>query len=152
VRVCCLARGRDGGHAALCPPYGCHGGEHGESGFTLVEVIAAFAILALSFSLLMGVVSDGLRRAGDAETEAQAGSLAQSLLARAGTEIALTPELTGRLDNGLSWRLRVEPFAEAGEPSPVAAFQVTAEVFWRVGAQERSLALSTLRLGPRDAR
>lgn len=127
------------------------GGRRGESGFTLVEVIAAFAILALSFSVLMGVVSDGLRRAGDAETEAQAGSLVQSLLARAGTEVALTSEETGRLDNGLGWRLRTEPY-EAREPSAVAAFRVTAEAFWRDGAKDRSLALSTLRLGPGNAR
>jgi general secretion pathway protein I len=124
-----------------------------ESGFTLVEVIAAFAILALAFSVLMGAVSDGLRRAGDAEIEAQAASLAQSVLARAGRETPLQAgETSGQGDNGFAWRLRTEPAADAGEGSPVAGFLVTAEVLWSDGARERSLSLSTLRLGARGSR
>jgi general secretion pathway protein I len=124
---------------------------HAEAGFTLVEVIAAFAILALSFSVLMSVMSDGLRRSGGAAIEAEAGSLAQSLLASAGTETALkAEERSGQSDRGLRWRLSMTPYEDAA--SPVAAFRVTAEVFWRDGFRDRSLALSTLRLGPGSAR
>jgi general secretion pathway protein I len=124
-----------------------------EAGFTLVEVIAAFAILALSFSVLMSAMSDGLRRSGGAAIEAEAGSLVQSLLARAGTETPLkAEETTGQTDGGLRWRLTMTPSGEAEAASPVAAFRVTAEVFWRDGFRHRSLALSTLRLGPGSAR
>jgi len=122
----------------------------GEAGFTLVEVIAAFAILALAFSVLLAVISDGLRRSAQAEIEAEAASLAQALLAQAGTEAALQPgERAGEPGNGLRWRLRMEPYGDAGDTRqrPVAAYHVTAEVFWRDGLQERSLALTTLRLG-----
>lgn len=125
----------------------------GEAGFTLVEVIAAFAILALSFSVLMSVMSDGLSRSGGAAIEAEAGSLVQSLLARAGTETALKPEEnTGQTDRGLRWRLSMTPYGEAEAAPHTAAFRVTAEVFWRDGFRDRSLALSTLRLGAGSAR
>ena len=35
---------------------------------------------------------------------------------------------------------------------PTGAYKILAEVLWDDGAQERSYALSTLRLGPKDAR
>jgi general secretion pathway protein I len=121
-----------------------------EAGFTLVEVIAAFAILALAFSILLATISDGIRRTAQAETEADAASLAQALLALAGTEAPLRgEERAGQDDKGLRWRLRAEPYVEAGEPPQgrIGAYRVTAEVFWRDGREERWVALSTLRVG-----
>ena len=122
-----------------------------ETGFTLVEVIAAFAILALAFGVLMTVISNGLRQSAQAERAAEASAVAQSLLARVGTEVVLaTGQRSGRNDNGLSWRLRTDPYREAGErpQGPIYAYRVTAEVLWQDGVQNRSVTLSTLRLGP----
>jgi general secretion pathway protein I len=124
----------------------------GEAGFTLVEVIAAFAILAFAFSILLGVISDGIWRAAQAEIEAEAGTLAASLLAEAGTEAVVTSgERVGQNRDALRWRLRTEPYGGGDESQgPIGAYRVTAEVFWRNGVRERSVSLSTLRLGPRE--
>ena len=131
-------------------PYGLP--QTGEAGFTLVEVIAAFAILAFAFSILLAVISDGIWRSAQAEVEAEAGSLAASLLARAGTDVLTTGERTGRYDDTLRWRLSTEPYGDAGDETqgPIGAYRVTVEVFWHNGLRERSLVLSTLRLGPRE--
>jgi len=123
-----------------------------EAGFTLVEVMVAFAILALAFGVLMFVIQDGIQRSAQAELEAEAASLAQSLLAQAGAEAPLrSGEQAGQYDGGRLWRLRTEPYADGGDPQgAVAAYRVTAEISWHDGAKARALALSTLRLGPRE--
>jgi general secretion pathway protein I len=127
--------------------------QNSEAGFTLVEILAALAILTLSLSALFGVLSDGIGRAGQAEAHAQAGSLAQSLLARVGAEISIRQGATaGEFAEGYRWRLRIEPYGDAADNRawPIAAYSVSAEVTWGAGAQERSIVLTTLRVMPKE--
>ena len=128
------------------------GGQDDEAGFTLVEVIATFAILALALSVLMSAISDGLRRSARSEMEAAAGALAQSLLAKAGTEMALGTGARDGQQDGLLWRLQMAPFGDSSEQQhwPVGAYLVTAEVHWRGTSGDRSLTVSTLRIGPKE--
>ncbi len=125
-----------------------------EAGFTLVEIVAALAILALSLSALLGVLSDGIGRAGQAEAYAEAGSLAQSLLARVGTEIPIREGITtGELAGGYRWRLQMEPYGDAADLRawPVAAYGVSAELVWGTSPNERSVVLTTLRVATTEA-
>jgi general secretion pathway protein I len=127
--------------------------EHRESGFTLPEVIVALAVAALALSGLFDLVSEGLNRTGQAEAMAEAGSLAQSLLARPGSELPIAPgTTTGEFSNGYRWRLQVAPYGDAGDQRawPVAAYTVSAEISWGTVPQQRSLLLSTLRLAPKE--
>jgi prepilin-type N-terminal cleavage/methylation domain-containing protein len=128
---------------------------HGEAGLTLPEVIAALVILAISLGTLFPLLSDSLRRTGQAEAMAEAGSLAQSLLAGVGAELAIQPGITtGEFPNGYRWSLQIEPYGDGGDQRawPVAAYTVSAVVAWGDGVQEQSLSLSTLRLAPKEAR
>jgi len=125
----------------------------GEAGFTLVEIVAALAILALSLSALFGVLSDGIGRASQAEAYAEAGSLVQSLLARVGTEIPIREgTTTGAFPEGFRWRLKIETYGEAADHRawPLAAFGVSAQVTWGTGVHERSVVLTTLRVAPQE--
>jgi general secretion pathway protein I len=124
-----------------------------EAGFTVVEVVAALTILAVALGVLLDVISTGIRQTGRAETVAEAGSLARSLLAKVGTELPLRDgQITGQADHGLRWQVHIEPYGDgAGAREwPVAAHQVFAEVMWRDGPQERSIVLTTIRLGPKE--
>jgi general secretion pathway protein I len=124
-----------------------------ESGFTLVEVIAALAIAALALSSVFDVASEGLHRTGEAEAMAEGGSLAQSLLARLGNELPIARgTTTGEFSNGYRWRLEVAPYGEAGDQRawPVAAYTVAAEITWGAEEQQHSLLLKTLRLAPKE--
>jgi general secretion pathway protein I len=125
-----------------------------ESGFTLVEVIVALAVAALALSSFFDVVAEGLNRTGQAEAMAEAGSLAQSLLARVGSELPIGPGTTnGEFSNGYRWRLQVVPYEEAGDQRawPVAAYSVSAEITWGAGEQRHSFfLLNTLRLAPKE--
>jgi hypothetical protein len=81
--------------------------------------------------------------------------LAQSLLARVGTELPLRQgEFTSQYSSRYRWSLRVTPIGDTQDfrELPVGAYTIVAEVFWGDGMQERSIALQTLRIGPKDAR
>jgi general secretion pathway protein I len=123
-----------------------------KSGFTLVEIIVALAILALCLDVILTAISDGLRRIGDAEAQAEAASLARSLLAQAGSAVPLNNgAAAGQLENGFRWRLSVSPYGAANQLTPVRGYLVSAEVSWDDARQERSVALTTLRLGANTA-
>jgi general secretion pathway protein I len=127
----------------------------GEAGFTLVEVIVALAILSLGLTVLLGSMSGSLRQTGNAARMAEAGALAQSLLAEVGTDREIKPEeSSGQFADGYRWHLKMEPYGGVKEREewPVEAYQISTEVEWEEGTGRRSYALTTLRLGPKAVR
>ena len=72
-------------------------------------------------------------------------------LARVGTQYLSQGLTTGQPD-GSHWRVRVEPYGDAADRRawPVGAYLVSAEIAWHDGVHERSVALTTLRLGPKE--
>jgi general secretion pathway protein I len=124
-----------------------------QAGFTLVEVIVAIAILSIALGSLMTMIGNALRQTGQADRMTEAGSLAQSLLARLGPELALGEGHDGgQFDNGFHWRLNSQRFGDAGDQQqwPMSAYKVSVEVTWQDGFRERSFVLTTLRLGPKE--
>ena len=131
-----------------------------QRGFSLLEVLVAFTILALSLAVLMRIFSGSLRNADVTRDQAQAVALAQSLLASAGVEATLVPgESTGVLDDKFRWLLRVGPFVEEPRPGEAAAvrsllpmdlWEVAVRVAWDGDSRlpERTLTLTTLRVQP----
>lgn len=132
-----------------------HSNENAESGFTLVEVVVALAILAMSLGILLSVISNGIRQSDRAEKLARAGSLAQSLLAKLGTELPIQEgQIGGELAEGFRWRVDAEPYGDATDQQywPVAAYAVSVRVLWGENLQERSVTLNSIRLAPKGAR
>lgn len=129
-----------------------------EAGFTLIEVMVAFVLLALVLSTGFEIFSTGLRRAGDLEDHSRAIVLAQSKLASAGMEEALREGATQGDDGHLHWTLDVRPVpdeAVPGQPQPGAGtymlYRVEARVDWTgADARPRSYSLATLGMGVRQ--
>jgi general secretion pathway protein I len=127
---------------------------HLRAGFTLVEVITAIAILSIALGSLMTMIGNALRQTGQADRMAEAGSLAQSLLARLGPELPLGERQdTGQFADGFHWRLNSQRFGDAGDRQqwPMSAYKISVEVDWHDGFRERSFVLTSLRLGPKEA-
>jgi general secretion pathway protein I len=125
-----------------------------QAGFTLVEVIVAIAILSVALSVLLGTIGNAIRQTGQAGRMAEAGSLAQSLLARLGPEVPIgARQEAGQFANGIRWRLSSQEFGEADDRQqwPMGAYRVSVEVLWEDGVRERSFVLTTLRLAPKEA-
>jgi general secretion pathway protein I len=118
-------------------------------GFTLLEVLIAFAILAVAMTALMQAFSQGLRGLEVAENYATAAMLARSKMAEVGPIIPIEEgEHTGDLANGWQWRVAVLPYA--GEDDVSAELQALRlyEVQVAIARYELPLAeLRSLRVG-----
>jgi general secretion pathway protein I len=122
-----------------------------QSGYTLIEVLVAFVILALALTVLLRIFSGGLRNVSVSSDYATATLIAESRLAAAGIDVPLRPgETSGTEGERFAWTVSVQDY----QPWPgyrsaargVDAFRVTVTVEWPHGDRTRTVGLSTVRL------
>lgn len=126
-----------------------------ERGFTLLEVLVALTILGVGLTVLFGIFGHSLSRSRETQSRMEARTLATSLLAEARTAPTLSfGERGGRMRSGMEWRLSVRPYGDDKDIQawPAAAARVTATVRWGDRGPGQTMAFSTLRLLPKDAR
>jgi len=124
-------------------------------GFTLLEVMIAFAITAIAVAALYAGMLTGLRATTDAGREIQAIAIARSRLAAADPVNEPTPGVVeGEEKGGFRWRMTttVRMVAAAGPLAvarPLVLYDVRVTVFWPgASGRGRSLTLETRRAGP----
>lgn len=126
-----------------------------QRGYTLLEIIVAFAVLGLALVLLLGTLSGGIRQVRWAADSARAALHAQSLLDSVGVgEVLQAGRRDGSFDDGrYRWRLQVEPYVDPGPrpPRPVDPYaprlmELQLRVTWGEGGPRERLELRTLRL------
>lgn len=121
-----------------------------QAGYSLLEVIVAFAILALALSTILSLMATGLRNSAVAADYARALTLAEAQLAYYGalnTTRLEAGERQGREEH-FHWRSRVTPYGEAGsEFHNSRLYRIEVKVDWGEEGRPRSLKLATLRLG-----
>ncbi len=123
-----------------------------QRGFTLIEVVVAFVLLALVLSSAFEIFSAGMSRASRLEERSRALVIAQSRMALVGVEETLKEgESSGESeDRKYQWTVSVKRTGEGEDPakpapSVYALYRIDVRVAWRsADAQEHSLALSTL--------
>ena len=116
-----------------------------EAGFTLLEALVAFAILALALAALLQGTITGLRASQRASRTEEALARARSRLAALEAAPVVPMDQRGDDGGGFAWRLRVVPEASSGG---VTLYAVTVAVGWRDGGTPREVRLETQRLGP----
>lgn len=130
------------------------GARRRQAGFSLLEVLVAFAILGISLGALLQAFATGLRNAGVADEYSRATLYAESILAAIGRETPLGEgDRSGPIDDRFSWRSSVTPYLDDmpdPEKTKVRAYRVGVEVFWNGASQARSVTLETLRLAPAE--
>lgn len=87
-------------------------------GFTLLEVLVSFVILAAASALLLGMLSGGLKQVGRARSDTEASLFAQTTLDQLGVLLPLEPGAQeGEYDGGrYHWRMEI---ARVDDPAPV---------------------------------
>jgi len=124
-----------------------------QNGFSLLEIVIAFSILALSLGILLKIFSGGVNSAIVAEDYTVAVQVAEGLMARAGTEIPLVAtEESGVISDKYEWLLAISPYIFNTEdfgltPSTAELFKVKVLVSWDTrNTQHRQIELTTLKL------
>jgi general secretion pathway protein I len=134
-------------------------GSPSQRGFSLLEVIAAVLLLAITFATLMRVAGSSLNLTARAAERSEAAMWARSLLDSA--YVLEPPRIgasSGRFDTRYQWRLNVSawqppPAGVAGPVAPLAApaslhvFRLDLEVLWSAAGHHYTAHFSTLRLG-----
>ncbi len=124
---------------------------HRQDGFSLLEVLVAFAILALSLGVLMNIFARATQTTILSSQYSQAASLIESKLAAVGHAIPLEAgSVVGDPENGFDWELSIMPVElskDAVTEPPATAYVIHGSVLWRDLGKVRRLTLSTLRLG-----
>lgn len=121
-----------------------------QQGFSLLEVLVAFAILALSLGILLKIFSGGANTAVLAEEYTTAVQIAESLMAGTGVEADLqVGENRGRIDDKYDWLVAVNPYqfnpAEI-DPEFLKTELLKVDVWVGWGDEGRDVHLSTLKL------
>ena len=123
-----------------------------QRGFSLIELLAAFVVFAIGFSVMMDIASSSMRNARRASEQTAAALWAQSLLDAAGIDEKIEPGArSGRFDRKYRWDLQVsewQPPADAAplqETAPLEMYRIELVVHWGEGDQERSSKFVTVR-------
>lgn len=122
------------------------------SGFTLIEVLAALAIIGFALGAIASVFGQGL-------TAHETASEAEMALAVAEEQLALataTPHpgaANGVFANRFTWQTNVAPYQDVADKTADAPsalpplYRIAVSVAWHDGRHTREVSLSTLQLG-----
>ena len=126
-------------------------------GFTLMEILVAFVVLATAVAVLYRTFSIGIRNVDAISGYSEAIAIAEAKLIALGLEQPVVEgEESGETeDRRFKWTITVRPYVPPNSaPEPANAFfsanqlmRATVTVKWDESAQQgRSIALSTVRL------
>jgi general secretion pathway protein I len=124
---------------------------HKHHGFSLLEILIAFTILAFSLTILLRIFSTGVNSALMSEEYTTAVQIAESLMAKTGAESRPKNGQNSGIENDkYRWEVSVRPFNfVAGKfqmKSTAELFKVDATVSWGDDDNDRQVRLSTLKL------
>jgi general secretion pathway protein I len=118
-------------------------------GFTLLEVLAAIALLGIAFAVLMQVAGGAVGLTGQAGDASEAAMWARSKLDSAYVVEPLQPgHSAGRFDRKFRWQLDVTPWhaAAADDRASLQLYQLDLQVSWGAAAHPHTANFRTLRL------
>lgn len=122
-------------------------------GFTLIEVIASFTILAMTFAVILEILSNSSRNTLKSSEQTQIALLAQSKMDEVGILIPVEEgSSSGEFDDKHSWSIYIEAYEASYDGdvemdfAPVELFKVDLIVTWLDGrGRDREAVFTTLK-------
>ena len=126
-----------------------------QGGFTLLEVLLAFVVFALSFTVVLEILSGSMRNTMRAREYTEVSLIAQSVMDQLGLEIPLE---AGTANSGQSgdyeWEVFIDAYDDSAENAlsiqlseltGIELLQVDLVVSWGESPREKSNSFSTVR-------
>lgn len=115
-----------------------------QSGFSLLEMLVAFAIMAMSLGLIYRVAGGSARNVTDAAQAQQAAWLAESLLNTHNSLLEDGWNEDGK-KAGFTWQVRSTPYNSGiNAPLTVPMHEIRIAIQWTLGSRPGELKLVTL--------
>ena len=128
-------------------------------GFTLLEVMLAFVIFALSFATVLEIMAGSMRSVGRASDDTEVALLAQSLMDLVGNEIPVEEgEYSDIAMDHYNWQMNIAFYDAGGESgeegmgtqeladmSGIELYRVDLYMDWETGRRQREMHFSTIR-------
>ena len=124
-------------------------------GFTLLEVLLAFVVFALSFATVLEILAGSMRSTTRARTYSEAALLAQSLMDMVGTDFPIAAgDVSGESPGGYDWDLSISLYQpqyeedrvlELAEVSGTTLYWVDLEMEWGTESRPQRAHFSTVR-------
>ncbi len=122
------------------------------NGFTLIEVVVATAILAISLTVIIELFAGGLRLARVSKEYTKAVNYANAKMEEITSQQTLEEGTAeGEFDETFHWRVTMDRvnLLPTEKPSdvkpPIQLFKIRVDVLWKPGSQERSASVETYR-------
>lgn len=120
-------------------------GRQFSAGFSLLEMVVALAILALSLGALYQATGGATRNASVDEEYAYGVELARSLLADNGKVPYSGANLSGETNGGFKWHVKSAPLQFGRTPSPEAPLHaIEVQVSWMDAGKQRAVVLNSV--------
>jgi general secretion pathway protein I len=133
-------------------------GRQNARGFTLLEVMVAFVIFALSFATVLEIMAGSMRSVRRAADDTEVALFAQSLMDLVGTEIPIEEgEYGGTGMDRYDWEMGITFYDAGGESeegimstqeladlSGIELYRVDLYIDWNVGRRQRELHFSKI--------
>ncbi len=126
-----------------------------QHGFSLIEVLVAFMILAMALTVIFRIFAGGLRNVSLSQDYARAELLAESQMSAVGLDEPLQAGVTGG-DWGerFNWERTIDEYQPWSDRrrlnAEVRAYRITVKVSWQHSGGHSEVVLSSVRLNSVD--
>ena len=122
-------------------------GKAAVGGFTLIEIIVALIIFAVSFGAIADLLQTSLGRSARTKTLLNANAFAEQQIMRIGRDLPLAAgNVSGQTGEGLAWRAEIHLAAPVQEGDVFGLYRIIVDVAEH-DSTEPLVRLHTLRIG-----